>query len=240
MPSLASEPPATTATRLEDARRHEAGRHHQGGDGRGAEVLHVGSRRLPETGRLGHRLGHVAAAALVAVADRLLAAAEDVLDRVGVDSPGVEEMHQGQAGGRLGGQVLQHHGGGEGFVVVVGRAHRRRRCRARPEGHGQGAGFRRHGVGVAAGAFDPVEVEPLGQGMTGQGGQRGIGGVGAEGQEVEVVHRRQQAEELGLGHDLARRAEAVGRGRRRRPAPVQGRGGSARGWIEPRYAWCGA
>ena len=229
----------------EHAGGDEARRHHQRRHGSGAEVLHVGARCPGQAGRLGHRLGHVAAAALVAVADRLLAAAEHELDRLRVDAVAVEEVEQRQRGRRLRGQVLQDDGGGEGVVVVVGR-----RTTATPEAgrlaaDGQRAGFGGDGFGIAGVAGDPVEIEPLGERVAGEGSHGGVAGGGREGHEVEGVGRRQQAEKLGLRHDLAIGAEAEISRSSAVPAAAgivaaHGRGGRARGWQAPMEArWGG-
>ena len=185
----------------EDARGHEAGRHHQGGDGCGAEVLHVGARCLPEPGRLGHRLGHVAAAALVAVADGLLAAAEDVLDRVRVDARGRRgDASSARQAVALRGQVLQHHGGGRGLRRRRGPgASRRRRRRGSPRGPRPGRRVppprrrRRRGRGRSR-----SRSNHLASGWRARAARAASAASGAERQEIEVVHRRQQAEELGL------------------------------------------
>ena len=123
MPSLAIDPPAMTATRSKTPLLTRAAGHHQGGDGGGAEVLDVGPDGLEQPALLGHRLGHVAAAPLVAVADGLLAAAEDVVDRQGVDVGLVEQVEQGQGGGGLGRQVVEQDHRRQRLVDALAPAH---------------------------------------------------------------------------------------------------------------------
>ena len=224
----------------EDAGGDQARRHHQGRDRSGAEVLHVGARRPGQPGRLGHRLGHVAAAALVAVADGLLAAAEHELDRRRVDAVAVEEVDQRQRGRRLAAQVLEDDGGGEGVVVVVA-VRTAADVRPRPSPAG-GPMARAPGSAATASASPrcwsiPVEVDPLGQRMAGQARpRRRRAAAGASVTRSKAIDGGQQPEKLGFGHDLAGGAEAeVGRPvavppGRRRHRRVHGRAGRARGW----------
>ena len=187
-----------------DQRPGDHERRHRGG----AEVLHVGAGCLAEPGRLGNGLGHVAAAALVAVADGVLRAGDDVVDAVGVDPVVLDEVQECEGSGRLAGEVLEQHGGGECVVGVV----------CPPEARGQPvpvdvqrqrAVLGRHGLGIAAGCAEPVEVQLLGKGVPGKGGTGEVGDLMVEGDEAELVEAGQEAEELLLGHDLAAGGEAA-------------------------------
>ena len=89
-----------------------------------------------------------------------------------------------------------------------------------------------HRFGVAGRGRHLLEIEVLGERMAPEllGDRAGLRRV--EPDEAEVVDRRQQAEELVLGHELADAGEAalaVGRS-----APTHGRSGRSRGWIAPR------
>ena len=75
-----------------DARRDERAGDHERVDRRGAERLDVAPARLGDARRLGDRLAEVASAALVPIADRLLAGADHVLDGRGVDAGRRQEM----------------------------------------------------------------------------------------------------------------------------------------------------
>ena len=81
IPSLASEPPATTTTREKTPAWISAAAFTTRVERRGAEGLDVEARRALEAGGLGDRLGEVAAAALVAIAHRLFGARDDEVDR---------------------------------------------------------------------------------------------------------------------------------------------------------------
>ena len=98
----------------EDERVHRAG----------AERLHVGSRRVSAARLLGDRLAEVAAAALVAVSDRLLAAAERVRELVRGEAGRAEQVLERERPGRFARQVLEQNGCTERLVLVVRRPDR--------------------------------------------------------------------------------------------------------------------
>ena len=88
-----------------------------------AEGLHVAPGGVHAAGLLGDRLGEVAAAALVAVADGLLPAADHVGDVLRGEPGRPEQVLQGEGAARLAREVLQEHGGGEALVQLVRPAH---------------------------------------------------------------------------------------------------------------------
>ena len=210
---------------LEDPRGHEAARDDQRGDRGGAEVLDVRARGVAAARRRRHRLGEVAPAALVAVPDRLLAGAEDVVDRVGVDAVVGEQAQQRQGRARLPREVLQEHVRAQGGIALVGATH----------GSGQAIGAQvqlqrpglgGHRFGVAGRGRQAVQIEALAERMAGEPLGDGADLRGVEPDEAEVVDRRQQAEELVFGHEPptpAKRPSPLG------AAPTHGRCGSARG-----------
>ena len=119
MPSLPSEPARHDDDALLDARLDQGRRDHQRVHRRRAERLHVDGARPHEPAFLGDRLGHVAAAALVAVAHRLLAASDRVRDGRGVDVGARQQVAQRVHAARLDREVLEQHVGAERLVVVV-------------------------------------------------------------------------------------------------------------------------
>ena len=75
-------------------------------------------------GEFGDGLGHVAAAALVAVAHRLLRATQHQVDVAQVEALHVvQQLVHGQCAGDLAAEILQQYRGGEGFVLGVARLH---------------------------------------------------------------------------------------------------------------------
>ena len=93
----------------------------------GAERLDVGAAGALHPGQFAHRLGQVAAAALVAVAYGLLAAAQQVIDRLARDIG--EQAVQRQRSRRFGRQVFQQNRRGQ-----CRRPRRAPRTRRRPAG----------------------------------------------------------------------------------------------------------
>ena len=155
MPSLGSEPPATTATRRKTPAATRLAAITRAGIGAAQKSFTSAPDAPVEAGRLGHRLGHVAAAALVAVADGLLAAAEHVLDRVRVDAVAVEEVDQRQAWpspsphrfSSMTGAASASSSSWAGRIAATTPCGARRR--RRPGADGQRAGFGGDGLGVA-------------------------------------------------------------------------------------------
>ena len=111
----------------DDARVDARGDERAGDDERvhrpAAEGLHVAPGGVAAAGLLGDRLGEVAAAALVAVADRLLPAPDHVGDVLRGEPGRPEQVLQGEGAGRLAGEVLQEHRGGEALVELVRARH---------------------------------------------------------------------------------------------------------------------
>ncbi len=89
-----------------------------------AEGLHVGPARLGEPARLGDRLRERASAALVAIPDGLLPAADRVLDLVLLDACGVEKESKGMHTACLTTQVLQEDARLQRLVVRMRRGER--------------------------------------------------------------------------------------------------------------------
>jgi hypothetical protein len=90
----------------------------------GAKGLDVAAGRVRAAGLLGDCLAEVPTTPLVAVPDRLLAAADRVLDGGGIEAARSEEALEGQRAGRLAGEVLEEHARGEALVEVVRGEHR--------------------------------------------------------------------------------------------------------------------
>ena len=115
----------------DDARVDAGGDERPGEDERvhrpAAEGLDVASGGVRAARLLGDGLGEVAPTALVAVADRLLAAADHVRDVVRRNPGRFEQALEGEGTARLARQVLQEHRGGEALVQRVRPAHRARR-----------------------------------------------------------------------------------------------------------------
>ena len=232
IPTFGSEPPATTATRWKTPACDEAARDDQRGDRGGAEVLDVAARGVDAARGRRHRLAEVAAAALVAVADRLLAGADDVVDRSGVDAV-----------------VVRARAAAPAWRSPCPRGSRGTRPRSgRRRSRGRGArpprGDRRRCAASAPPARPPPlrRRRPRPRPSRGRSARRADGGASllgdraglrcAEPDEAEVVDGRQQAEELVLGHELADAREAalaVGRWRRPTVAPAGRAGGWRRG-----------
>ncbi len=76
-----------------------------------AESLDVGARGVDAAGLLGDRLAEVAAPALVAVAHRLLTAADRVGEILGREAGVAQEVLECKRAGRLAGEVLEEHAG---------------------------------------------------------------------------------------------------------------------------------
>ncbi len=129
----------------ERARGHQAPGDGQRVHGAAAEPLHVDPGRAHAARGRGHGLGQVAAAALVAIAHRLLAAVEHVLDARGIDALGGEEPAQRHGRRDLRGEVLEQHVGGERGVLGVARRDRADAAARRP---GRAAARRRHRPGA--------------------------------------------------------------------------------------------
>ena len=88
-----------------------------------AECLDVGAGGVDAAGLLGDRLAEVAAPALVAVAHRLLAAADRVGEVLGREAGVAQEVLERKRAGRLAGEVLEEHAGGEALVELVRPVH---------------------------------------------------------------------------------------------------------------------
>ena len=119
-----------------------------------------------------------------------------------------EHAQERERGARLPREVLEEHVRGQGGVALVGAAH------GRGEVIGADVQLQRarlggHRFGVAGRGRDLLEVEVLGERMAREllGDRAGL--RRAEPDEAEVVDRRQQAEELVLGHELADAREAA-------------------------------
>ena len=102
----------------------------------------------------------------------------------------LDEVQECEGSGRLAGEVLEQHGGGECVIGVV----------CPPEARGQPvpvdvqpqrAVLGRHGLGIAAGCAEPVEVQLLGKGVPGKGGTGEAGDLMVEGDEAELVEAGQ-------------------------------------------------
>jgi hypothetical protein len=108
---------------LVDARGDQRRGDDQRVDRAGAEGLHVGSRGVRAPGLLRDRLAQIPAAALVAVADGLLPAADRIGELLGREARAGEQVLQRERAGRLAGEVLEEDRGGEAFVQLVRSVH---------------------------------------------------------------------------------------------------------------------
>jgi hypothetical protein len=114
-----------------------------------AERLHVGSRGVRAPGLLRDRLAQIPAAALVAVADGLLPAADRIGELLGREARAGEQVLQRERAGRLAGEVLEEDRGGEAFVQLVRSVHDAGSAAVAKEGQ------------RAVGGLPPVEVQEL-------------------------------------------------------------------------------
>ena len=121
-PELAERPTRNDDDPVVDAGLHECTGEDQRVDRSGTERLDVAAARLNQAGGLRDGLAETSAAALIAVADRLLARSHHVGDRLGID-PRVVEQEPGRVhSARLAREVLEQHLGRQRLVerVVAG------------------------------------------------------------------------------------------------------------------------
>ena len=209
---------------VEDPGRDERPGDDERGDGPAAEGLHVGAARVEAARPLGHGLAQVAPAALVAVADRLLARVEDVLDRRGFGEPVGDERAERHAGRGLGGEVLEQHVRGERGVLLVRALHAPHQAAIAQEER-QGPGLAEPGGDRALRLAlpDALDVGRLREGVEGElraGLRRERLG---EPQEVELVVGLHEAVESLLGDQVAVGAARVVRCAGRRPLDAEPR-----------------
>ena len=105
-------------------RLDERSSHDQGVHRRRAERLHVAAARVTSPPPSAIALRERAAAALVAVAHRLLAATDRVVDPLRLEIDALAEQPKSLDAARLAAEVLEQHGGLERLVEVVGRGKR--------------------------------------------------------------------------------------------------------------------
>ena len=207
----------------EHARGHQAARDRQRVDGPAAEALDVHPGGAHAAGLLGHRLRQVPAAALIAVAHRLLAAADHV-----VDGPGIDALARRAARAAPWPPSPWRRGS---------RAARRRRASGRPRDPprcSRRAGPSAGGAAAAARARpsarrsrrsgSPAPRAPgrrRDQRMRRERRVRLVGEARLELHEVELVADLEETEQLLLGRDLAVRPAPVCRRRRLEPGPRQ-------------------
>ena len=199
----------------EDVREHaggdQAAGNRQGVHRAAAEALDIDAGGRLAAAHLGHRLGQIAAAALVAVAHRLFAAVEHVGDVQRVDGFLRQQRAGGQDGGRLAGQVFEQHVGGERGVHLV-RGVEAADTSAVAQEQRQGG----H-VGDKPGAqfglrYARAQLLQVGRRAQRVGGQRGADGFDEarlQIDQIESVGDFQPTVELLLRHDLAVRREAL-------------------------------
>ena len=124
-------------------------------DRAGAKRFDVRPRGVPAAGLLGDRLAEVPAAALVAVADRLLATADGEVDVVGREARLAQEVLERERPRRLAREILEQDGRSQALVEVVCGGHRARDRAVRVEGERAVAGWL---------AVEPEELERVGGG----------------------------------------------------------------------------
>ena len=171
---MASEQPADHGHTLEHAGGHEAAGQRERVQGTAAEALDVDPGGADAARLGGHRLGEVAAAALIAVAHRFLAAIEHVVDRCRLDALGGEEPAQRHRGGHLGREVLEEHVGRERGVHLVARddaPHPPSGAQRERQG-GQRPGQSRGDLAVGHAVAEPRQIRRRHEGMGGESGAR--------------------------------------------------------------------
>ena len=207
-----------TATNHDDVRKH-AGADQAAGDRQGvqraaAEALDIDTGRRLAAAHFGHRLGQVAAAALVAVAHRLLAAVEHVGDVQRVDGRVSQQRAHGQDGGRLAGQVFEQHVGSQGGVHLVRGVETADAAAVAPEERqgGHVAGQPGIELGLRNTRSQLLEIPRHAQRMGGQRRADGRDEARFQADQIEGVGDFEPAVELLLRHDLAVRPPALAAG----------------------------
>ncbi len=177
---------------------------------RTAERFDVDAVGVGQAGHLGHRLRQAAAAALIAVANGLFTAAQQVVHSLWCIARQLQQVPEGQRAAGFGRQVFQQDVGGLRGVALVTRRDVADQVagavvQSKIASQAGTLGY----VGGRLTSVQPRQVDSAEERVAAQA----CGGVGSDlgvqVDQVELVGQPQQAEELPFGHDFPELAVAL-------------------------------